>query len=143
MLDDYSSLRAVSEQQLEQEAKLFPIRKAWWYHPRFVLGEVENGYIGANHFVAPNPDFGAVFTYHLRDGLKTKEDMRQAGESTRLETDQDIPFPGWDAVAEELAESDPRIWIIVNDSDGNTVRHPGWEGLPCATPNPCCVAAPR
>ena len=122
VLDDYSSLRSVSEEQLAEEAKLFPIRKAWWYHPRFVLGEVENGYIGADHFVAPNPDFGAVFTYHLRDGLKTKEDIRQATESMRIETDQDIAFPGWDAVAEELAESDPRIWIIVNDSDGNTVR---------------------
>ena len=122
VLDDYSSLRSVSEEQLAEEAALFPIRKAWWYHPRFLLGEQENGYIGANHYVAPNPDFGAVFTYHLRDGLKTKEEIRQAGERAKLEADEDIPFPGWDAVADEMAESDPRIWIIVKDSDGNTVR---------------------
>ena len=122
VLDDYSSLRSVSEEQLAEEATLSPIRKAWWYHPRFILGEQEIGYIGANHYVAPNPDFGAVFTYHLRDGLKTKEDIRQEDESERLEADEDIPFPGWDAVADEMAESDPRIWIIVEDSDGNTVR---------------------
>jgi photosystem II stability/assembly factor-like uncharacterized protein len=122
LLDDYSSLRSVSEEQLAEEATLFPIRKAWWYHPRFLLGEQENGYIGANHYVAPNPDFGAVFTYHLRDGLKTLEEIRQAAERERLETDEDIPFPGWDVIADEMAESDPRIWIIVEDSDGNTVR---------------------
>jgi len=122
VLDDYSSLRSVSEEQLAKEAILYPIRKAWWYHPRFILGEEEKGYIGANHYVAPNPDFGAVFTYHLRDGLKSKEDIRQAGEKAKLEADQDIPFPGWDAVRDEMAESDPRMWIIVKDADGNTVR---------------------
>jgi len=122
VLDDYSSLRDVSEQQLAEEATLFPIRKAWWYHPRFLLGEDKNGFIGANHYVAPNPDFGAVFTYHLRDGLKSKEKIRQAAEKAQLETDEDIAFPGWNAVSDEMAESDPRIWIIVKDSEGNTVR---------------------
>lgn len=122
VLDDYSSLRSVSEQQLNEEATLFPIRKAWWYHPRFLLSEIEDGYIGADHYVAPNPDFGATFTYHLRDGLKTKEKIRQAGEKTKIDADDDIAFPGWDAVSDEMAESDPRIWIIVKDSEGNTVR---------------------
>jgi photosystem II stability/assembly factor-like uncharacterized protein len=122
VLDDYSSLRNVSEQQLNEEATLFPIRKAWWYHPRFLLSEIEDHYIGADHFVAPNPDFGAAFTYHLRDGLKSKEKIRQAAEKARLEADQDIAFPGWDAVSDEMAESDPRIWIIVKDSEGNTIR---------------------
>ena len=122
VLDDYSALRSVSEQQLAQEATLFPTRKAWWYHPRFLLGEEQKGYIGANHFVAPNPDFGAVFTYHLRDGLKSKAEIRQASEEALLEADKDIPFPGWDAVADEMAESDPKIWIIVKDADGKTVR---------------------
>ena len=122
VLDDYSSLRNVSEEQLAEEAQLFPIRKAWWYLPRFLLGEDKKGYIGANHYVAPNPDFGAVFTYYLRDGLKSKEKIRQAGEKEGIEADEDIPFPGWEAVADEMAESDPRVWIIVEDSEGNTVR---------------------
>lgn len=122
MLDDYSSLRSVSEEQLAEEATLFPTRKAWWYHPRFLLDGDKNGSVGASHYVAPNPDFGAVFTYHLRDGLKSKEQIRQASEKARLDTGEDIAFPGWDAVADEMAELDPRIWIIVKDSEGNTVR---------------------
>jgi hypothetical protein len=63
-----------------------------------------------------------LFTYHLRDGLKKKEQIRQAKEKAKNEAGEDIPFPGWDAVSNEKAESDPRIWIIVNDSHGNTVR---------------------
>jgi hypothetical protein len=123
VLDDYSSLRSVSQEQLAEEATLFPIRKAWWYIPRSMLAFSEKGSTqGASHYVAPNPDFGAVFTYYLRDELKTKEQIRQAGEKEKIKAGQDIPFPGWDAVGDEKAESDPRIWIIVKDSDGNTVR---------------------
>ena len=123
VLDDYSALRSVSEEQLGEEATLFPIRKAWWYIPRSHLAFEEDGSSqGGSHYVAPNPDFGAVFTYYLRDGLKTKEQIRQASEKAEIEAGQEIPFPGWDAVSDEMAESDPRIWIIVNDADGNTVR---------------------
>jgi len=123
VLDDYSSLRSVSEEQLAEEATLFPIRKAWWYIPRSHLGFAEDDSSqGGSHYAAPNPGFGAVFTYHLKDGLKTKEQIRQASEKAKIEADQDIPFPGWDEVSDEKAESDPRIWIIVKDSDGNTVR---------------------
>jgi len=123
VLDDYSSLRSVSEEQLTEEATLFPIRKAWWYIPRSHLAFAEEeSSQGGSHFVAPNPDFGALFTYHLKEGLKTKEQIRQAGEKAKIEAGRDIPFPGWDAVSDEKAESDPRIWIIVKDSDGNTVR---------------------
>jgi photosystem II stability/assembly factor-like uncharacterized protein len=122
VLDDYSSLRSVSEEQLAEEATLFPIRKAWWYIPRSHLGFADDSSQGGSHYAAPNPDFGALFTYHLKDGLKTKEQIRQAGEKAKIEAGQDIPFPGWDAVSDEKAESDPRIWIIVKDPDGNTVR---------------------
>ncbi|MEM9918281.1 MAG: glycosyl hydrolase, partial [Bacteroidota bacterium] len=34
VLDDYSVLREVSDQELAKEAKLFPTRKAWWYFQR-------------------------------------------------------------------------------------------------------------
>ena len=118
ILDDYSSLRGMSEELLSEEAYLFPTRDAHWYVPQ----DRGEGLLGANRYVAPNPEFGAVFTYHLRDGLKTKEDARQASEEALLESDKDIPFPGWDAVGDEMAESEPAVWIVIKDSDGNTVR---------------------
>lgn len=118
VLDDYSSLRSVSEEQLADEAILFPTRDAKWYIPR----DRGEGLLGANRFVAPNPEFGAVFTYYLRDGLKTQEQIRQTSEESLLEANEDIPFPGWDAVSNEMAESDPVVWIVVTDSEGRTVR---------------------
>ncbi len=123
VLDDYSALRSVSEEQLSAEATLFPTRKAWWYIPRSHLSfDDEKGSQGASHYVAPNPEFGAVFTYHLRDGLQTREQIRQSQEKAKLESGQDIPFSGWDALADEIAESAPKIWVLIQDSQGNTVR---------------------
>lgn len=118
VLDDYTSLRFVSDAQLASEATLFPIREARWYIPR----DRGDGLIGANRYVAPNPDFGALFTYYLKDGLKTKEELRQASEEPLSESDRDIPFPGWDAVGQEMAEPEPKIWIVIKDSVGFTVR---------------------
>ena len=118
ILDDYSALREVSEETLSNEASLFSTRDALWYIPRYESRER----LGSNHYAAPNPDFGAVFTYHLRDGLNTKEQMRQDAEKTTLEANQDTPFPGWNIASAEMDESAPSIWIIVKDNQGNVVR---------------------
>ena len=62
VLDDLSALRKITEERLEEPAALYPIRKAWWYIPRPMLGfEGGKGDLGAAHYVAPNPPFGAVF----------------------------------------------------------------------------------
>ena len=71
VLDDYTALRNISKTQLDQEAALFTPRKALWYIPRSVVSfDSKRGSQGSQHFVAPNPEFGAVFTYYLRDEYK-------------------------------------------------------------------------
>jgi len=123
ILDDYTALRGVSDEQLMAEATLFPARKAWWYIPRSDISfDEEKGSMGASHFVAPNPDFGAIFTYYLRDELKTQETLRQEKEQALKQQDQDIPFPGWASLEAETLEDAPAILLTVKDSQGNTVR---------------------
>ena len=122
IFDDYSVLRHVSEAQLKAEATLFPIRKAWWYMPRGVLGGSQKGSQGADHYVAPNPPFGAVFTYYLADGLTTKAQERQEREKKAIAQDKAVVFPGWEAVEAERREAKPKIWLTVKDSEGDVVR---------------------
>jgi len=122
VLDDYSSLREVSEKQLEQEATLFPVRKAWWYIPRPELSFSEKGSQGAAHFTAPNPPFGAVFTYYLKDDIKTKKAIRMEKEKKLNEKNKNVPFPGWDSVESERRQEDPAILLVVKDNQGNVVR---------------------
>ena len=123
VLDDYTPLRAVSQEQLDQEATLFAPRDAWWYFPRPHLAfEPGRGDQGAGHFVAPNPPFGAVVTYYLKDDLQTREATRQAEEKTAVEASKAVQFPGWDAVEQERREAEPTVWLIVRDSEDRIVR---------------------
>jgi photosystem II stability/assembly factor-like uncharacterized protein len=122
ILDDYTPLRSVSRDLLEQEAALFPVRKALWYVPRRTLGRGTQASQGAAYFVAPNPPFGAVFTYYLKDELKTTEAVRRESERELAEQNKDTPYPGWEAIRKEREEEEPAIILTVTNSFGEVVR---------------------
>lgn len=123
VLDDYSFMRELSREKLEGEGELFQTRKAWWYIPRGVIGfGEEKGSMGADYFTAPNPPFGAVLTYYLRDDLKSLIDLRQEQEKKLNKSNQNIPFPGWDQLDAELNQQTPKIWLIVKDDQGQVIR---------------------
>lgn len=117
VLDDYSILRDVSEEQMGQEATLFATRKAWWYSPRSIIGSQ-----GGDKYAADNPPFGAVFTYHLSDGLTTLESERKKEEKELAKADKEVSFPGWDELEAERRQEKPTILLTVKDADGNVVR---------------------
>lgn len=123
VFDDYSVLRDVSEKQLKQEAALFSTRKAWWYMKRPILGFGEKGAQGASHYTAPNPPFGAVFTYYLADDLQTQKERRQKSEKKQKEAKKSVVFSGWDAIEKERRQETPKILLTVKDAAGEVVRH--------------------
>jgi len=122
LLDDYSPLREVDAETLAQEAALFQPRDAWWYIERGVLGDNEKGSQGHGLYTAPNPPFGAVFTYHLAETYRTDEQQRQAREKELIEARGDVPFPGWEQVESERRQPDPVVLLTVRDADDNIVR---------------------
>ncbi len=122
ILDDYTPLRDVADGALDRAAALFPVRKAWWYVPRRVIGYDEKGSQGDAFFTAPNPPFGAVFTYHLHDALHSRREMRQEKEKKIAQQGGDAPYPGWDALRDESLEMDPEILLTVRDAGGQVVR---------------------
>ncbi|MFQ5570859.1 MAG: glycosyl hydrolase [Rhodothermales bacterium] len=116
ILDDYSPLRDVNAEVLAQEAYLFSARPAYLYQPRDVAG----GSQGTSYYAAPNPDFGATFTYYLKEGSTTlkgerKEREKEAGEG-------DIDFPGWEALEAERNEVADVVEIVVRDASGNVAN---------------------
>ncbi|MDH3403505.1 MAG: glycosyl hydrolase [Acidobacteriota bacterium] len=122
VLDDYTPLRTVSEELLEREAALFPVRTAKWYVPRRPFGRGEKGSQGDAFFNAPNPPFGAVFTYYLRDSAKTEKQQRQEREKEIAAEGGDTPYPGWEALREEELEEEPAVVLTVRDAAGEVVR---------------------
>jgi len=122
VLDDYSPLRQVSEASLASGAQLFTPRDAWWYVPRAVLGFEEKGSQGDAYFTAPNPPFGAVFTYYLAEGRKTLEAQRQEKVKPLVEKGGDVPFPSFDELEAERRETAPEVVLTVRDASGATVQ---------------------
>ena len=82
----------------------------------------EKGSQGAAHFNAPNPPFGAVFTYYLKEDIKTKKELRLEKEKKLNEKNKNVPFPGWESVESERRQEDPAILLVVKDNQGNVVR---------------------
>ena len=117
VFDDYSFLREVSEDQLNEEATLFQVRDADWYIPK-----IGKGAQGSSFFVAENPSYGATFTYYLKDSFKMETGIRKENEKKLNKEKQDIPFPGWEAVEAEKKQPKPKIWLTVKDDEGKVIR---------------------
>jgi len=122
VFDDYTPLRSVTEDLLEQEAELFPVRAARWYIQRRTLGRSDKASQGSAFFTAPNPPFGAVFTYYLRDSIQTRQKARREREKEIEKEGGDTPYPGWTELRKEELEEDPAIVLTVRDAAGNVVR---------------------
>ncbi|MEM6321070.1 MAG: glycosyl hydrolase [Bacteroidota bacterium] len=110
VLDDYSPLREISESKLEETAILFQPKKTYHYVPKSIISSY-----GAQEYIAPNPDFGATFTYYLKDGLGKKD-----GEKGKMAKKED--FPSWEALDAKQRADKPEIWLTVKDADGQVVR---------------------
>jgi len=123
ILDDYTPLREISEQALEKEVQLFPVRKAWWYIQRRELAGRKKASQGSAFYTAPNPPFGAVFTYYLRDDIETRKQARRTQEKEIEKEGGDTPYPGWDELRRERLEEDPAIILTVRDEAGEVVSH--------------------
>jgi photosystem II stability/assembly factor-like uncharacterized protein len=123
ILDDYSPLRAIAaDKALDAKATLFEPRPAWWYIERRPIFGPGKGYQGDDYYVAPNPDFGAVFTYFLKDDLDSRTQARQAKEKPLLAKGEDTPVPGWTELGAETREAAPVVMVVVRDGSGQVVR---------------------
>ncbi len=128
VLDDYSPLREITQETLEQEAKLLATRDALWYVPRSNM----NTSNGMDEYIAKNPDFGAVFTYYLKEGFTSMKDERRKKEEELTKAEETLSFPDWEVLASEQVEEKAKIWITVKDSDGDVVKRisaPAKEGF--------------
>jgi len=132
ILDDYSVLREIDGETLDQEAALFDTRDALWYMQRTPLGNNERGSQGHGLYLAENPPFGAMFTYHLAEGYQTLAEQRREREKPLISEREDVQFPDWERIEAERRQPDPTVLLTVRDSEGNVVRRlegPAGKGM--------------
>ena len=129
ILDDYSPLREMDEAVAgvggvgaTGPAHLFPVKDPWAYIPARPLGGQEKGTFGDAFFTAPNPPFGAVFTYLLRDSYESLKERRQRLEREALARGDDIEYPDQATLTAEDMERPPEVFVVVSDAAGEVVR---------------------
>ncbi|MEO8168955.1 MAG: glycosyl hydrolase, partial [bacterium] len=122
ILDNYTSLRTLTAQELDKEAVLFPVKDAPMYIQSRPLGLKGKSFQGESFFTADNPPFGASCTYYLKDAYKTKKKLRQEAEKELLKKNEPVRIPSWEELREEDTEEDPTVVAVISDEAGNIVR---------------------
>jgi photosystem II stability/assembly factor-like uncharacterized protein len=125
VLDDYSSLRTMTDAALASNFVLFPTRPAPLYVPSVPLGlsdAIGPAFQGAGYYMANNPPYGAVFTYYMKSGLKSRKEMRQAAERDLAKKGADVFYPPWDSLKVEDREEAPAVVVTISDSAGRPIR---------------------
>jgi hypothetical protein len=122
ILDDYSPLRHVSDAMLEQGPRIFPVKPAPWYVQSAPLAGGEKAFQGAAFYTAPNPPYGATFTYYLQESLKTREARRREEERKLAKEGEDVRYPSWEALKAEDREERPAVTLTIRAEDGSIVR---------------------
>lgn len=118
ILDDYSPLRYINKNTIEKEAHIFPIKNALMFVNDRSKGK---NTLGETFFRAPNPEFGATFTYYIKDGfesLKSKRDKKYKSEENNTYTS----YPTFEELREEDNEKKPFLLFVIRDENGNEVR---------------------
>lgn len=117
ILDDYSPLRQLGKEMTESKALLFPVKDALMYNQTSSKGNQ-----GSTYFTAPNPDFGATFTYYLKEAPKSKKEIRQEAEKKLFKEGKPIPQPTWRELELEGKEEKAHLIFTIRDNEGNVVR---------------------
>ncbi len=117
ILDDYSPLRTVSKELLDKDAYLFPVKDALMYIP-----SGGHGAQGSTYFRAPNPEYGATFTYYIKDVPKTAKAERKEKEKALFKDSKPIPQPSLEDLHAEELEIAPYLIFKITDEAGNVVR---------------------
>ena len=122
VLDDYTPLRHLKRDDLNKAAVIFPVKDALMFVPSKPLGVRGKGFQGENFFTTPNPEIGAVFTYYLKEDIKTIKEKRRAIEAEKMKKGEAVSYPSVDSMRLEDEQPAPHLLFTVTDENGNTIR---------------------
>ncbi|MEP5763682.1 MAG: glycosyl hydrolase [Halieaceae bacterium] len=125
ILDNYTALRSKAADIAD--AQLFEVRDPWLYIVGDLWHDKPKGRQGEAFFNSPNPPYGAVFTYYLKDAIETQAEKRLSAETDAASSNADNPYPDWDLIREQDQEVAPQLFIMVRDNDGKLVRQVSGE----------------
>lgn len=122
VLDDYTPLRNFKREDLTKAATIYPIKDALMFIESIPLGVRGKGFLGESFFATSNPKVGAVFTYYLKDDIKTIKEKRREAEKEKIKKGETFYYPSMDSLRLEDEQPAPHLLFTVTDEDNNVVR---------------------
>lgn len=132
VLDDYSPLRNMKVEDLQKQAVIYPVKDALMFIPTNTLGVRGKGFQGESFYTAPNPPVGAVFTYYVKDDIKTIKEKRREKEAELVKKGLPPYYPSIDSLRMEDNQPEPHLLFTITDETGAVVRRlkaPAKKGL--------------
>ncbi len=119
VLDDYTPLRLFTPEVAKQPAHIFPVKKAMIFYPD---SGRSRGSQGEQHWMGENPPFGATITYWLKEGLKTKRQLRQDAAKQAEKDKKPVNYPAPAELTAEADEEPPQLLLTITDASGKVVK---------------------
>ena len=117
VLDNYASLRKLSDKINKKEAHLFDIKGALLYFPSNNLN-----YQGDVHFRTPNPKPSATFEYYIKDGFESLKKNREKAMKATEKDGSKFVYPSKEELLAEKNEPKPTLIFTVYDAEGKIMR---------------------
>ena len=117
ILDDYSALRSIRSLE-NKSAELLPIRDALAFEYSYPLGLPKKSFQGDDYYLGDNLGSEAIFTYYLKDKIKSRKDQRLEKEK---ETNDDR-YPSYKELKAEKEEEDHYLLFTIKIASGAIVR---------------------
>jgi len=119
ILDDYSSLRDINNEMLtSEEGYVFPIADALMY-----MQTDERYGQGSTPYHGKNPEFGATFTYFVKEVPQTLKQKRLKKETELFKASKPIPQPTKEELKAEENQLSPYLVFTITDADGDVVKN--------------------
>ena len=98
------------------------VKDSWMYIENMPLGIRGKAFQGDAYYTAENPPVAAVFTYYLKESLKTAKQKRMEMEKKLRKEGKTIEYPSFEQMRLEDNEEKPYLLFTITDASGKTVR---------------------
>ena len=117
ILDDYSALQLTTKEDLQKKAIMYPVKDALMY-----IQKDDRYGVGDAVYKAKNPDFGAIFTYYIKDVPKTLKQIRKQQEKKLFKDGKPIPQPTQEQLNKEKQQEKPYLVFTIRNENNEIVR---------------------
>jgi len=122
ILDDYSVLQNLKKEDLDNKAKIFPVKDGLAYIQSTPYGHKGKSFQGESFYTGENLGPGATITYWVKDDYKTLKEKRKEKEKELAKANAAVNYPSLDTMRIEDREEAPYLLLVISDESGSIVR---------------------